>query len=113
VLNEPPIRPWRYMGEWRYSSIILDFGTRRTEWLASRSGGFITPGKDHRYPLDWGWVDLRAGLDDVEKILSTTGTRIPTPRSSSLYVARPYTDRAIHIDYTGCPRRKGLYSGRS
>jgi hypothetical protein len=30
-------------------------------------------------------VDPRAGLDDVEKILDPTGTRTPTPRSSSPY----------------------------
>jgi hypothetical protein len=30
-----------------------------------------------------GWVDARAGLDDVEKILNLTGTQTPTPRSSN------------------------------
>jgi hypothetical protein len=29
------------------------------------------------------WVDPRAGLDDVEKILDPTGTRSSTPPSSS------------------------------
>jgi hypothetical protein len=30
---------------------------------------------------DWigGWVDPRAGLGDVEKILNLTGTQTPTP----------------------------------
>jgi hypothetical protein len=30
-----------------------------------------------------GWVGPRAGLDDVEKVLDPTGTRTPTPRSST------------------------------
>jgi hypothetical protein len=30
-----------------------------------------------------GWVGPRAGQDDVEKILYPTGTRTPTPLSSS------------------------------
>jgi hypothetical protein len=53
------------------------------EWSASRPGSF-TPGE--RAPdTHWigGWVGPRAGLDDTEKILYPTGTRTPTPRSSS------------------------------
>jgi hypothetical protein len=54
------------------------------EWSASRPGCF-TPGE--RAPgTHWigDGVDLRAGLDDVEKrILDTTETRAPTPQSSS------------------------------
>jgi hypothetical protein len=53
------------------------------EWSTSRPGRF-TPGE--RAPgthLIGDWVDLRAGLDDLEKILDPTGTRTPTPRSSS------------------------------
>jgi hypothetical protein len=30
-----------------------------------------------------GWVDPRAGVEDVEKILYRTGVRTPTPQSSS------------------------------
>jgi hypothetical protein len=53
------------------------------EWLASRPGRF-TPGE--RAPdTHWigDWVGPTAGLDDAEKILDPTGTRTPTPRSSS------------------------------
>jgi hypothetical protein len=39
-------------------------------------------------------MDPRAFLDDVEKILDTTGTRTPTPRSSSPAVSH-YIDCAI------------------
>jgi hypothetical protein len=52
----------------------------RGEWSASRPCRF-TPG------THWtgGWVDIRAVLDDLEKIkiLDSTGARTPTPRSSS------------------------------
>jgi hypothetical protein len=56
------------------------------EWSASRSGRF-TPG-ERATATHWllGWVDPKAGLDDVEKkTLDATGTRTPTPRSSSPY----------------------------
>jgi hypothetical protein len=41
-------------------------------------------GKSPRYHWIGGWVDPRAGLDDVEKILAPTGTRTPTPWSFRL-----------------------------
>jgi hypothetical protein len=69
------------MREWIYrSTFFLTSALARGEWSPLRPGRF-TPG-------DWvkGWVDPRAGLDDVEKILDPTGTRTPTPRSSSPYL---------------------------
>jgi hypothetical protein len=56
-----------YVG-WRYSSTILDLGTRWGEWSASRSR-FFTPRKKEPPCTHWtgGWVGPRAGLDDVEK----------------------------------------------
>jgi hypothetical protein len=54
------------MEEWRYSSTILNLGTRG-EWSDSRLGRFtpweIVPG------THWigGWVGPRAGLDAMEK----------------------------------------------
>jgi hypothetical protein len=53
------------------------------EWSASRLGRFTF--RETAPDTLWigGWVDPRAGLDDVEKILHPTGTRTPTPRSSS------------------------------
>jgi hypothetical protein len=56
------------MGEWKYSSTILDLGTR-LEWPASRSDRFIAG-------TDWlgGWVGARASLDVVMiKILPLPG----------------------------------------
>jgi hypothetical protein len=47
VLNELSTTQWRRMGKWRYSSTILDLGTR---WRGVVS---ITPrGKCPRYPFD-------------------------------------------------------------
>jgi hypothetical protein len=66
-----------------YIHIFLTSALAGGEWSASRPGRF-TAGE--RIPgTHWigGWVGPRAGLDDVEKILDPTGTRTPTPRSSS------------------------------
>jgi hypothetical protein len=63
------------------------------EWSSSRPGSFI-PWK--RAPgTHWieGWVDTRAGLDDVEKILDPTGTQNPNPS-----VVQPVVSR-----HTYCP----------
>jgi hypothetical protein len=53
------------------------------EWSASPLCRF-TPGESAP-GTHWieGWVSPRAGLDDVENILDPTGTRTPTPWSSS------------------------------
>jgi hypothetical protein len=60
------------------------------EWLTSRPGRF-TPGE--RAPgAHWigGWVDLRAGLDDLEKLKF-----LPPPGLELQPVASRYTDYAI------------------
>jgi hypothetical protein len=55
-------------GEWMYrSTFFLSSALVGGEWSTSRTGHF-TPGE--RAPgTHWvgGWVDLRAGLDDLEK----------------------------------------------
>jgi hypothetical protein len=61
--------------------IFLTSALAGSEWSASRPGRF-TP--EERAPGTYwigGWVDPKAGLHDVEKILDPTGTR--TPNSSS------------------------------
>jgi hypothetical protein len=66
-----------------YIHIFLTSALLGGEWSASRSCRF-TPGE--RAPRTYyivGWVDPRAGLEDVKKILYPTGTRIQIPRSSS------------------------------
>jgi hypothetical protein len=50
------------MEEWMYRSIFLTSALVGGEWSASRTGRF-TPGA----PWIGGWVDPRAGLEDVEK----------------------------------------------
>jgi hypothetical protein len=65
--------------------IFLTSALAGGEWSASRPSRF-TPGK--KIPgTHWieGWVDARAGLDDVEKrkFLTLPGLETPTPRSSS------------------------------
>jgi hypothetical protein len=61
------------MGEWMYRPTFSG-----GEWSASCPGRF-TPG------THWirGWVDPRAGLVDVEKILDPTEMRTLIPQSSS------------------------------
>jgi hypothetical protein len=74
--------------------IFLTSALAGGECSASRPGRF-TPGE--RTPgarCIGGWVDLRAGLDDVEKTLDPTGTRTLTPRSSKPVASR-YTDCVI------------------
>jgi hypothetical protein len=44
--------PWRYIGEWRYSSTILDFGNR-WRWVVNFTPRWLFPRwKSPRYPLD-------------------------------------------------------------
>jgi hypothetical protein len=67
--------------------VLLISGLVGVVWSASRSGHF-TPGKEPppptRYPLDRKLSDSRVGLDYKEReFLDPTGTRTPTPRSTS------------------------------
>jgi hypothetical protein len=78
-------------GEWTYiDPHFLDLSTSWREWLASHPGRFI-PG------TSWigGWVDPRAGLDDMEKrkFLTLPGLNHSVNQS----VASHYTDYAIPI----------------
>jgi hypothetical protein len=53
------------------------------EWSASYPGRFTTGERAPGSHWVGGWVDPRAGVDEVEKILDPTGTRTPTSWSSS------------------------------
>jgi hypothetical protein len=73
------------MGEWRYSSTILDLGIRR-RWVIS----FTPPSPRERAPGTHrigGWVGPIAGLDAVEKrkIVHCQESNMGRP-------ARSYTD---------------------
>jgi hypothetical protein len=63
--------------------IFLTSALARGEWSASRPDRFTPVERASGTHWIGGWVDPRAGLDDVEKILDYTGSRTPTPRSSS------------------------------
>jgi hypothetical protein len=67
--------------------IFLPSALSGGEWSVSRPGRFTPRERAPGTNWIWGWVEPRAGMDDVEKILDPTGTRTLTPRSSS-----PYTD---------------------
>jgi hypothetical protein len=63
--------------------IFLTSALAGVEWSASRPGHFIP--EERTLGAHWigDLVDPKTGLDDVEKILDPTGTRTPTPQSSS------------------------------
>jgi hypothetical protein len=54
------------MGEWRYSSTILDVSIK-WEWSALRSGRFTSGEKTTGTHMIGGWVVPRASLDAMEK----------------------------------------------
>jgi hypothetical protein len=67
VLNWLSISPWKHMGEWRYSSTVLDLDIR-SRWVASSTPRplcpwGIVPG------IHWigGWLGPRATLDAVKR----------------------------------------------
>jgi hypothetical protein len=66
-----------------YIHIFLTSALAGDECSASRPGRFTTG--ETAPSTDWigSWVDPRAGLDDVEKILNPSGIRTPIPRLSS------------------------------
>jgi hypothetical protein len=74
----------RHEGVWGRGCIDPHFLDRGTSWsTVSRSCRF-TPG-ERAAGTHWigSWVDPRDCLDDLEKIIDPTGTRNPTPHSSS------------------------------
>jgi hypothetical protein len=67
--------PWRYMGEWKYSSTILDLGTR-CRWVFSFTLRLLYPrGSRPRYPLArrLGGPQSRSGRRGEEKNLALPG----------------------------------------
>jgi hypothetical protein len=60
------------MGEWKYSSTILDLSTRLSEWSASHPCHFTAGGKVPSVYCVGGWVGLRASLVALEKRRSCT-----------------------------------------
>jgi hypothetical protein len=67
VLNQSSTMSWRHMGEWRYSSTILDLGTRWT-WVVSFTTWLLYPrGKSPSTHWIRGWAGLKTGMDAVDK----------------------------------------------
>jgi hypothetical protein len=65
------------------STFFLTSAVVGGEWSASRPARFTPRERTPGTHCIGGWVDPRAGLDDVEKILDSAGTRTPIPQSSS------------------------------
>jgi hypothetical protein len=77
-------------GKGGIAPLILELGTRRGEWSASRPGRALPPGKGPPGTHSTGgWVGPRAGLDteDRGKTFASAGHRTSIARS----VARHYT----------------------
>jgi hypothetical protein len=71
VLTQLSDTSWRHMGEWRYSSTILDLDTK-WKWVVSfMLRPLYRRGKNPRYPLDrkLGVVQSRSGRCGVQKNL--------------------------------------------
>jgi len=79
---------------------ILNLGTRRGEWSASRSGRFVSTERSWGSRSTGGWIGYATRMEALEK------TEIPCPcrelknilRSSSLW-SRHYTDYTILAPY--------------
>jgi hypothetical protein len=72
-----------YGGVAVWNHIFLTSAPAAGKWSVSRPCRFTTGERAPGTHWIGGWVHPRAGLDDVEKILYPTGTRTPTPQSSS------------------------------
>jgi hypothetical protein len=94
------------MGEWRYSSTILDLGTSWRCGQLHAPGRFTPPPPRERAPgTHWigGWLDPKAGLNDVEKKIFLTLPGPPTLTSSFVHaVASRYTDYSISAPKDSC-----------
>jgi hypothetical protein len=69
-----------YRGVDVYNHIFLTSALAVGEWSATRLVRFTTGERASGIHCIGGWVDPRADLDDVEKILDHIGTRTPNPR---------------------------------
>jgi hypothetical protein len=79
--------PWRHMREWRYSSTILDLGSR-WRWVVSSTTPPLYPRRKRpRCPLDrrLGGPQSRSGRCGVEKDLFPLPRIEKRPSSPSLY----------------------------
>jgi hypothetical protein len=100
--------PWRRITELRYSSTILNVGSR-WRWVVGFTPRPLYPtGDSSRYPLcgRLNGPQSRSGrYGEEEKSLAPTDNRTWTPRSSSPSCSR-YTDWAIPVPSLYPPRKK-------
>jgi hypothetical protein len=98
--------PWRHVGEWKYSSIIFDFDTRRRLVFSFTPRPVYLREKSPRFSFYMSWVgpQLVWTLFRREKSLALTGNRTPAFQ----HIARHYTDWAIPAHKTTCHRRGSL-----
>jgi hypothetical protein len=84
-------------GKWRYSSTILDLGTRWRLVVGITLRPFYPRGKGPRYTLDrrLGGPQRRSGRCGVQKNLAPAGIRIPAAQ----LVGRCYTNWTISVSY--------------
>jgi hypothetical protein len=82
------------MGEWRYSSTLLDLGTRWRLVVSFMPLPLYFRRHSPQYPVDRGWVGPRAGLDETEKSLFPAWNRT----SAAQPLARGCTARALSGD---------------
>jgi hypothetical protein len=84
------------MGEWRYSTTFLDFGTRPKRVVSYKPLLLYPWGKGHSIQETGGWVSPKASLDAVEKRKSCSA-RIRTWAVSSKPVAIPSYPDSMNI----------------
>jgi hypothetical protein len=84
-----------YRGVDVYVHIFLTSALAGGEWSASRPGRFISGERAVGTHFVGGWVDPRAGLNDVEKIKFFTLPGLELDPSVVHPVASRYTDYAI------------------
>jgi hypothetical protein len=93
--------------------IFLTSALAGVEWSASHPGRFILGERSPGTHWIGGWVDTKAGLDDVEKrkLLTLTGLKLRPlrrpARSQSLYQLR-YPGSLLHTIYL--QKKESLYS---
>jgi hypothetical protein len=87
--------PCRHMGEWRYSSNILDLGTRWRRVVSFTPRPLYPRGKSRQYLLDrrLGGSQSRSGRCGEEKNLAPARNKTPAIQP----VPRRYTERAMLI----------------
>jgi hypothetical protein len=86
------------MGEWMYrSTFFLNSALAGGEWSATLSGRFTLGERDTGTLSIGGWVDLRGGLDEMEK-----RKFLPLPGLETRPLGRPACSQSLYrLSYSG------------